>query len=162
MLCVPSRPLLPKYRLNLMPGGTAHIQMAKVATTVDAPIKLLWPKSPVLSAQNGFTLLGLGDVIVPGLVVALALRYDHHCATITNTIQRNGSFNRPYFRAAMLSYFIGLGMSFVVLYVFEHGQPALLYLRYVHVAFLCSIVFFFCIKLLLFLRIEQKLVWKSV
>jgi len=101
--------------------------MVKVATTIDAPIKLLWPKSLTLSSANGFTLLGLGDVIIPGTLIALALRYDHYNAKQGNAI-RDGSFNKPYFWAAMGAYVFGLSTSFVVLHVFEHGQPALLYL----------------------------------
>ncbi|THH04070.1 hypothetical protein EW146_g10271 [Bondarzewia mesenterica] len=36
--------------------------MVKVATNLDVPIKLLWPKSVAFSTDRGFTMLGLGDV----------------------------------------------------------------------------------------------------
>ena len=42
------------------------VKMVKVATSLDAPIKILWPKSLLLSPKNGFTLLGLGDIVIPG------------------------------------------------------------------------------------------------
>ena len=47
--------------------------MVKVATTLDVPIKLLWPKSLIFSDSRGFTMLGLGDVVIPGTFIALAL-----------------------------------------------------------------------------------------
>lgn len=37
-----------------------------VAKGLDAPIKLLFPKDLALSATKGFTMLGLGDIIIPG------------------------------------------------------------------------------------------------
>ncbi|KAF8973303.1 signal peptide peptidase-domain-containing protein [Flammula alnicola] len=49
----------------------------KVATTLDVPIKLLWPKSMLFAGERGYTMLGLGDVVIPGTFIALALRYDH-------------------------------------------------------------------------------------
>ena len=52
--------------------------MVKVATSIDAPIKILFPKSKYLFLNNshGFALLGGGDIIVPGLWCGLCLRYD--------------------------------------------------------------------------------------
>lgn len=52
--------------------------MVTVATSVDAPIKILFPKSKYLFLDNsrGFALLGGGDIIVPGLWCGLCLRYD--------------------------------------------------------------------------------------
>jgi len=52
--------------------------MVTVATSLDAPIKILFPKSKYLFLKNahGFALLGGGDIIVPGLWCGLCLRYD--------------------------------------------------------------------------------------
>lgn len=44
--------------------------MITVAKKVDAPIKL------VFKSSSGFSMLGLGDIVVPGLLMALALRFD--------------------------------------------------------------------------------------
>ena len=52
-------------------------QMVQVATKLDLPIKLLWPKSVSFSSDRGFTMLGLGDIVIPGTFIALALRYDY-------------------------------------------------------------------------------------
>ena len=100
--------------------------MVKVATTLDVPIKLLWTKSLTFSTDRGFTMLGLGDIVVPGMFVALALRYDRHRAS---TKSSEGGFSKPYFYAALCAYAIGLGTTMMVMHIFKTAQPALLYLR---------------------------------
>lgn len=51
--------------------------MVTVATNLDVPIKLLFPRPP----QEGETvrklaMLGLGDIVLPGIMIGLALRFD--------------------------------------------------------------------------------------
>jgi minor histocompatibility antigen H13 len=51
--------------------------MVAVATNVDAPIKLLFPKAFAVSdADAQFSMLGLGDIVIPGIFIALLLRFD--------------------------------------------------------------------------------------
>lgn len=52
--------------------------MATVAKTLDIPIKLVIPRSGKAGdeASMGYAMLGLGDVVLPGMVIALALRFD--------------------------------------------------------------------------------------
>ncbi|KAH6913847.1 signal peptide peptidase-domain-containing protein [Coprinopsis sp. MPI-PUGE-AT-0042] len=115
--------------------------MVKVATTLDLPIKLLWPKSMSFSSERGFTMLGLGDVVIPGTFIALALRYDYarYSAKVTKASRsRKGrstagrlTFNqapKPYFFASLAAYVCGLATTMVVMHVFRKAQPALLYL----------------------------------
>jgi minor histocompatibility antigen H13 len=97
--------------------------MVKVATNLDVPIKLLWPKSTFFSSSRGFTMLGLGDVVIPGTFVALALRYDHFRSL------KSGSFSKPYFHASLAAYSLGLIAAFSAMHIFKAAQPALLYLR---------------------------------
>ena len=80
------------------------------------------------NTERGFTMLGLGDIVVPGMFVALALRYDHHRASSKNFEQ---GFSKPYFYAALCAYALGLGTTMTVMHVFKAAQPALLYLRYI-------------------------------
>jgi minor histocompatibility antigen H13 len=103
--------------------------MVKVATTLDVPIKLLWPKSLVLDTARGFTMLGLGDIVVPGMFVALALRYDQARASTSGKHQEGRSFAKPYFHAALMAYVAGLTTTMGVMHVWRAAQPALLYLR---------------------------------
>ncbi|KAF9478612.1 hypothetical protein BDN70DRAFT_913556 [Pholiota conissans] len=87
--------------------------MVKVATTLDVPIKLLWPKG----VGRGYTMLGLGDVVVPGTFVALGLRYD-----------ATRGRGKRFFWAGLGGYVGGLVATMVVMHVWGHAQPALLYL----------------------------------
>lgn len=101
--------------------------MVNVATSLDLPMKILWPKSARFSLENGTMMLGLGDIVVPGMFVSLALRYDHFRHT---KAQQEKPFAKPYFIASVVAYITGLATTMVVLHVFQAAQPALLYLRY--------------------------------
>ncbi|KAL3134989.1 hypothetical protein ABBQ32_007943 [Trebouxia sp. C0010 RCD-2024] len=90
--------------------------MVSVAKSFDAPIKLLFPRAlEEGSKSTPFSMLGLGDIVIPGIFVALVLRYDV-------------LHNAKYFRSAYSGYVIGLGTTIVVMNVFEAAQPALLYI----------------------------------
>lgn len=104
--------------------------MVKVATTLDVPIKLMWPKSLTFSDARGFTMLGLGDIVIPGTVIAFALRYDYHRASQSQSGSPSGTFPKPYFYAVLTAYFLGLATTMFVMHTFAKAQPALLYLRY--------------------------------
>jgi len=66
--------------------------MLTVAKSIDAPIKLLFPKN-WNAVPPEFSLLGLGDIVIPGLFVSLCLRYDviksMNIEEIGNLIQRD-------------------------------------------------------------------------
>ena len=47
-----------------------------VAKNFDAPIKLLFPRAVAAGVEKPFSMLGLGDIVIPGVFVALLLRYD--------------------------------------------------------------------------------------
>eukprot|EP00741_Cyanophora_paradoxa_P020957 tig00021319_g20232.t1 len=53
--------------------------MVTVAKKFDAPIKFLFPRD-LLAAPPQFNMLGLGDVVIPGVFIALLLRMDVHRA----------------------------------------------------------------------------------
>ncbi|OAX42510.1 hypothetical protein K503DRAFT_853899 [Rhizopogon vinicolor AM-OR11-026] len=102
--------------------------MLTVATSLDVPIKLLWPKSLAFASGRGYTLLGLGDVVLPGTFIALALRYDHERFLKSASSSSKGTFSKPYFWATLTAYAAGLITTMAVMHVFGKGQPALLYL----------------------------------
>uniref|UniRef100_A0A8C8RVA9 Signal peptide peptidase-like 2B n=1 Tax=Pelusios castaneus TaxID=367368 RepID=A0A8C8RVA9_9SAUR len=79
-------------------------------------------KVPILSSASAFddspfTILGLGDIIIPGFLIAYCHRFD---------VQMHSS--RVYFVASTIAYSYGLLMAFVVSALMQKGQPALLYL----------------------------------
>jgi minor histocompatibility antigen H13 len=88
--------------------------MVSVAKNFDAPIKLLFPKS-LGSAE--MSMLGLGDIVIPGIMVAIVLRYD---------VAHGGKVK--YFSSAMIGYVAGIAATIVVMNVFDAAQPALLYI----------------------------------
>ena len=83
--------------------------MMTVATSVKAPVKFLYTAPPPLDGiprVYPFSVLGLGDVVIPGLFVRLMYTVDETCA-----------------------YAAGLLLCFVANDIFHNGQPALLYLN---------------------------------
>uniref|UniRef100_A0A8C2WCB2 Histocompatibility (minor) 13 n=1 Tax=Cyclopterus lumpus TaxID=8103 RepID=A0A8C2WCB2_CYCLU len=94
--------------------------MVTVARSFEAPIKLVFPQDLLergLGASN-FAMLGLGDIVIPGIFIALLLRFDV-------SLKKN---SRTYFYTSFLAYIFGLGLTIFVMHTFKHAQPALLYL----------------------------------
>ncbi|XP_061405333.1 minor histocompatibility antigen H13-like isoform X1 [Lethenteron reissneri] len=94
--------------------------MVTVAKSFEAPIKLVFPQDLLqrgLEASN-FAMLGLGDIVIPGIFIALLLRFDI-------SLKKN---SRTYFYVSFLAYILGLGLTIFVMHTFKHAQPALLYL----------------------------------
>jgi len=53
--------------------------MVTVAKSLDIPIKLIFPRPPAPGAdptKASHAMLGLGDVVLPGIIIGLALRFD--------------------------------------------------------------------------------------
>ncbi|KAK9419427.1 hypothetical protein SUNI508_07402 [Seiridium unicorne] len=148
--------------------------MVTVATKLDVPIKL------VFESNKRSSMLGLGDIVVPGIFIGLCLRFDHFLyyyrqqklipielesaatsddgAVVTNTETQRmvrkpkyvspmgqwgnkfwgkqdatpavkaAAFPKTYFKASMGGYLLAMVTTLVMLLVFKHAQPALLYL----------------------------------
>merc|ERR1719343_1741879 len=120
--------------------------MVTVAKNLDGPIKLLFPRSLTPSEDTGkieLSLLGLGDIVIPGFFLSLLLRFDAENAKMpTNKVDIRQSFPKPYFYSAMIAYVLGLGVTLFVMIYFQAAQPALLYLvpACLGSSFLCAIV----------------------
>ena len=105
--------------------------MVTVAKSVDAPIKLLFIKSFAQSdADAQFSMLGLGDIVLPGVFVALLLRFDAIRAKLELGVIDHSStdFSKPIFNLSIAFYAFGLWGTVFVMHIFKHPQPALLYL----------------------------------
>lgn len=81
------------------------------------PMLLVLPR--VLTWLKGESMLGLGDIILPGMVLSLALRFDYAPKTV-------GGAN--YFKKAAVGYAVGLAMANTAVALMDMGQPALMYL----------------------------------
>jgi minor histocompatibility antigen H13 len=95
--------------------------MVTVAKRLDYPIKLLFPRMFVFSIDmilesQEFAMLGLGDIVIPGLFIATCLRYDLHHK------------GKAYFYTCLGFYTIGLGSAMFASQYYEAAQPALLYI----------------------------------
>lgn len=151
--------------------------MVTVAKNLDQPIKLLFPRPDQPGAEGkppvkSYSMLGLGDIVLPGLMIGLALRFDLHMyylkkqriaaksakgsekgedvikAEYHNVTGLWGSrmwtfglgksslpqslitaaFPKPYFIASLVGYIIGMIATLLVMSIWQHAQPALLYL----------------------------------
>ncbi|KAJ0036563.1 hypothetical protein NQD34_005240 [Periophthalmus magnuspinnatus] len=94
--------------------------MVTVAKSFEAPIKLVFPQDLLekgLGASN-FAMLGLGDIVIPGIFIALLLRFDV-------SLKKN---TRTYFYTSFVAYIFGLVLTIFIMHTFKHAQPALLYL----------------------------------
>ena len=92
--------------------------MVSVAKSFDAPIKLLFPRIDAGIEAPQFSMLGLGDIVIPGIFVAIILRYD---------VMHNGGRPR-FFASAFAGYVAGLVATIAVMNAFKAAQPALLYI----------------------------------
>eukprot|EP01134_Creolimax_fragrantissima_P006020 CFRG6020T1 len=99
--------------------------MVEVAKSFEAPIKVLFPKDLLENgwAANQCALLGLGDIVIPGIFIALLLRFDR-----SRRVEGASSFSKPYFWATFVAYIVGLVTTVSVMHVYSAAQPALLYL----------------------------------
>lgn len=66
------------------------LPQVSVAKNFDAPIKLLFPRDLTPGVEKPFSMLGLGDIVIPGIFVALLLRYDVLNSFKTRYFQRQG------------------------------------------------------------------------
>ena len=151
--------------------------MVTVAKNLDQPIKLLFPRPDEPGAEGeppirSYSMLGLGDIVLPGLMMGLALRFDLHMyylkkqkiAAKTRKGEETGqeivkadyhnvtgvwgsriwtfgldrsslppalvtaAFPKPYFIVSIVGYVIGMIATLLVMSIWQHAQPALLYL----------------------------------
>ena len=118
--------------------------MLTVAKSIDAPIKLLFPTEwGAMNAETGlpepkFSLLGLGDIVIPGVFVALCLRFDvikslnpkkvnelcdkGQADEVLQMIRKNVvTAPTHYFYGCIVGYFLAIIATVIVMLVFEHG-----------------------------------------
>ena len=105
--------------------------MVTVAKNLKAPIKLIFPRPAISDKPN---MLGLGDIVLPGIYIALLLRYD-----VKNSYKSIINFNNIdtsklpklnifTFYLSLIWYLISLIACLLIMWVWESPQPALLYI----------------------------------
>ncbi|KAL3982030.1 Signal peptide peptidase family protein [Acanthocheilonema viteae] len=100
--------------------------MTTVAKSIDAPLLLQFPQDIYRHGLNNASkhaMLGLGDIVIPGIFIALLRRFDHY-------IGSGGNYEKPrhYFLITTVAYCFGLMITMGVMHFYKAAQPALLYL----------------------------------
>lgn len=90
--------------------------MVTVAKSFDIPIKLMFPY--FVDNERKFSMLGLGDIVIPGVFIALLLRYDYY--RVKNNV--NGKVNTTFFNVTLIAYGFGLLVTVLIMYYFKHAQ----------------------------------------
>lgn len=104
--------------------------MTTVAKSIDAPILLMFPQDLLRNGWLDATkhgMLGLGDIVIPGIFVALLYRFDHYVGTPAAK-HAKGAKSRFYCWVVVFAYAFGLLITMGVMHYFKAAQPALLYL----------------------------------
>ncbi|EER14175.1 minor histocompatibility antigen H13, putative [Perkinsus marinus ATCC 50983] len=105
--------------------------MVFVAKSFDAPAKIIFPLSFDPWKQG---ILGLGDIVVPGIFISLNMRFDYHQDQVKNKrpaerdVDIHRPFPKPYYHNVLIAYLLGLLTTGIIMQVFNAAQPALLYL----------------------------------
>ncbi|KAM3287471.1 signal peptide peptidase-like 4 isoform X1 [Capsicum chacoense] len=96
------------------------IEVARGDKSGEDGIPMLLKIPRIRDPWGGYSIIGFGDIILPGLLVAFSLRYDWLCKK---------SLRAGYFLWTMTAYGLGLFATYVGLNLMDgHGQPALLYI----------------------------------
>jgi signal peptide peptidase-like protein 2B len=96
------------------------IVVARGDKTDEDGVPMLLKIPRMFDPWGGYSIIGFGDILLPGLVVAFALRYD---------FVAKKSLQSGYFLWSMVAYGSGLLITYVALNLMDgHGQPALLYI----------------------------------
>jgi minor histocompatibility antigen H13 len=105
------------------------LALCKAAPTAVEVFTYLATNGPVMpDGLKDQSLLGLGDIVLPGLFVAMLLRYDASKANVDPAGGATTDFPKPFFYTNICFYAGGLVVTIMVMNIFKVGQPALLYL----------------------------------
>ena len=123
--------------------------MLTVAKNINAPIKILFAGKWVEDDPDGkreYSLLGLGDIVLPGIFISMALRFDvirslknvdweqiksekAEGSKVYDEIMKTiKTCPKTYFYACLVGYLLAIALTTVIMIIYDHGQPALLYL----------------------------------
>ncbi|GIL78347.1 hypothetical protein Vretifemale_7712, partial [Volvox reticuliferus] len=113
-------------------GESVMVEVAQGGSSGEYVPMLLRVPHFGLGGLGGFSLLGFGDVILPGMLVAYTRRLDLDLGASFSQLSGPVSYlSRAYFPYTLLSYGAGLCLTYAALafsWFGDQGQPALLYL----------------------------------
>ena len=91
--------------------------MLVVATGLDIPIKIVMPHLTADYPTSACSLLGLGDILIPGIFITFMARFGFEVVN-----------SNIYFYTAIIAYGLSLLACGASLWIFKAAQPALLYI----------------------------------
>ncbi|KAL8154575.1 hypothetical protein AgCh_000083 [Apium graveolens] len=101
-------------------GSSVMISVAKGDNSGGESIPMLLRSPKFFDPYDGYNMIGFGDILFPGLLVAFSFRFDK---------AKKRGLRDGYFLWLMIGYTCGLLCTYLGLYLMNgHGQPALLYL----------------------------------
>ncbi|XP_020241074.1 signal peptide peptidase-like 1 [Asparagus officinalis] len=104
-----------------------------ITKKLDMPVKLVFPRNllggivPGSNAVDGL-MLGLGDMAIPGMLLALVLCFDHRKNRDIGSPMDTSSKGYKYIWYALFGYAVGLVSALAAGILYQSAQPALLYL----------------------------------
>ena len=104
--------------------------MVVAATSIQIPIKI---EFPILFSNNPIKncmLLGLGDILLPGMVIKYCRRFD---ILKKKMDKKKVGFRKKkskigFYLFNLILYFISVTLAMLAMFVFNHGQPVLFYI----------------------------------
>mmetsp|Transcript_16173 Transcript_16173/g.24240 ORF Transcript_16173/g.24240 Transcript_16173/m.24240 type:complete len:687 (-) Transcript_16173:71-2131(-) len=87
------------------------------------PLPMLFTIPRIGDYSGGSSMLGLGDIVLPGLLLSFAARFDD-----AKRFMGSAYPTKSYLRPLVVAYAVGLAMANIAVYAMQMGQPALLYL----------------------------------
>ncbi|GAQ79878.1 Signal peptide peptidase [Klebsormidium nitens] len=101
-------------------GESVMIAVASGLNSGGEAMPMLLRVPRILDQWGGYNMLGFGDIVLPGLLVAFTLRFD---------CEEKRSWSGGYFLYSSIGYGVGLLCTYAALALMSgQGQPALLYL----------------------------------
>ena len=97
--------------------------MEVAATSIQIPNKIELPNFFSNNPINNCMLLGLGDIILPGVIIKYCRRFDLIKNKIDSTF-RGWSF----YKYNLFLYFISVAIAMIMMFGFDHSQPVLFYI----------------------------------
>lgn len=111
-----------------------HLPTAGLAQRLDLPVKLMFPPSLLnWNVDEPGLMLGLGDMALPGMLIALLLsedvaRWREEDGPGRSPLRSWAFWSRSFVVPAWVGYAVGMFMAMGFGTVFQAAQPALLYL----------------------------------
>lgn len=110
--------------VQIMASKLRMNSVGNISPQISLPGKLVFPS---MRDRGRFSMLGLGDIVMPGLLLCFVMRYDNYKKQAAAAADMDQS-KITYFHCSLIGYIVGLVTATVASEVYKAAQPALLYL----------------------------------